>query len=105
MEHDRQVAFRLSSSLVEEIDARAEEWRANAPGMRVTRADVVRAILVQALESDETQRLDALSEHRVVEKVAPLTTKTTPHSTLQSPEPSRKDSPAQTGLQWRTLQP
>ena len=103
MEHDRQVAFRLSSSLVEEIDARAEEWRANAPGMRVTRADVVRAILVQALESDEIQRLEALSECRVVEKVAPLMTETTAQASQQSQEPSHKDSLAQTGLQWRML--
>lgn len=49
MNHDKQVAFRLPSDLVEQIDAQARSWSEQKPGMRVTRADVVRAILVQSL--------------------------------------------------------
>ena len=49
MNNDRQVAFRLPSALVEQIDAQVEDWSARTPGVRVTRADVVRALLVQGL--------------------------------------------------------
>ena len=54
MNNDKQVAFRLPSALVEQIDAQVEDWSAKAPGMRVTRADVVRAILVQGLSGEKT---------------------------------------------------
>ena len=53
MNNDRQVAFRLPSALVEQIDAQVEDWSARTPGVRVTRADVVRVLLVQGL-SDGT---------------------------------------------------
>ncbi len=52
MANDRQVAFRLPSFLVDQIDEKAETWSARVPGIRVTRADVVRALLVQGLEVD-----------------------------------------------------
>ena len=52
MANDRQVAFRLPSFLVDQIDEKAETWSARVPGIRVTRADVVRALLVQGLEAD-----------------------------------------------------
>ena len=54
MNNDKQVAFRLPSALVEQIDAQVEDWSARTPGVRVTRADVVRALLVQGL-SDGTE--------------------------------------------------
>jgi len=53
MNNDRQVAFRLPSALVEKIDAQVEDWSASRPGVRVTRADVVRALLVQGLTGND----------------------------------------------------
>ena len=101
MEHDRQVAFRLSSSLVEEIDARAEEWRSIAPGMRVTRADVVRAILVEALESrDRLERKETtVIQARSIEEPGNVQKKSVSPSTVQSVEvhPENRGS---TGLCW-----
>jgi len=54
MNNDKQVAFRLPSALVEQIDAQVEDWSSKAPGIRVTRADVVRALLVQGLAGEST---------------------------------------------------
>ena len=48
--NDRQVAFRLPGDLVDKIDEKANALRQQTPGMRVTRADVVRAILVRGLD-------------------------------------------------------
>lgn len=68
MNNDRQVAFRLPSNLVEEIDAQAESWSTRVPGVRVTRADVVRALLVKGLEGETVEAVEAsngLQEMRV----------------------------------------
>ena len=63
MNNDRQVAFRLPSALVEKIDAQVEDWSASRPGVRVTRADVVRALLVQGLtENDDHLPAPVVSE-------------------------------------------
>ena len=48
--HDKQVAFRLPANLVEQLDQFADTISDTAPGMRVTRADVVRMFLVKGLD-------------------------------------------------------
>ena len=55
--NDRQVAFRLPGDLVDKIDEKANALRQQTPGMRVTRADVVRAILVRGLDESEEAAL------------------------------------------------
>jgi len=57
--NDRQVAFRLPADLVDRIDEKAHALRKQTPGMRVTRADVVRSILVRGLDESEQASLDA----------------------------------------------
>lgn len=47
--NDKQVAFRLPSELVDRLDEYAEQVRRENPGMRVTRADVVRMLLSRGL--------------------------------------------------------
>jgi hypothetical protein len=49
-EETDQVAFRLPRSLVKKLDARVEQMQKANRGMEVTRTDVVRIILTQALE-------------------------------------------------------
>ncbi len=53
-QNDRQVAFRLPNSLVEEIDQYAAALTERSPGMNFTRADVVRMLLVRGLKAPET---------------------------------------------------
>ncbi len=53
-QNDRQVAFRLPNSLVEEIDQYAAALTERSPGMNFTRADVVRMLLVRGLKTPET---------------------------------------------------
>ena len=101
MEHDRQVAFRLSSSLVEEIDARADELRASAPGMRVTRADVVRAILVRALESEGLQSPELFPKPPVRER-APSPREHLPTVAVGAAGERTEGTRPQTGLLWLT---
>ena len=48
-----QVAFRLPNDLLERVDAHAERLRRDVPGIDPTRADVVRVLLVRALEAVE----------------------------------------------------
>jgi hypothetical protein len=45
--------FRLPAALVKRLDRHAERLRANQPGLRVTRGDVVRMLLMQALDAAE----------------------------------------------------
>lgn len=54
-ENDRQVAFRLPSELVDRLDEHAEHLRRESPGVRITRADVVRLLLTRALDEVEDQ--------------------------------------------------
>jgi len=49
----RQVAFRLPVELVERLDALAKRMQDESPGLRVTRADVVRLLLTSALNEDD----------------------------------------------------
>ena len=53
--NDKQVAFRLPAELVEELDRKAEKMSCSVPGVRVTRADIVRALLVQGLGGTANQ--------------------------------------------------
>jgi hypothetical protein len=48
-----QVAFRLPSELVARVDAYAEAIAATVPGVRITRADAVRALLTKALDEHD----------------------------------------------------
>jgi hypothetical protein len=48
-----QCAFRLPASLVERLDRHAELMSKSQPGMTFTRADVVRVLLVKALDRTE----------------------------------------------------
>lgn len=45
-----QTAFRLPVELVERLDAYAEHMREKNPGLLLSRADVVRNLLYQALD-------------------------------------------------------
>ena len=87
MNNDRQVAFRLPSSLVEKIDAQVEDWSANQPGLRVTRADVVRALLVRGLAENAddlpVQETKPLAP-QVAKKESP------PRPATRKPVPSQK---------------
>lgn len=47
------VPFRLPDQLVRRLDRHAERLRAEQPGMRVTRADVVRVLLERGLDAAE----------------------------------------------------
>ena len=47
----QQVAFRLEEDLLARVDAHAEKMAAMMPGVNVTRADAVRALLTQALSA------------------------------------------------------
>jgi len=49
-EQTQQVAFRLSASLVERLDAYVEQLGEEQPGMSFTRADAVRVLLTRALD-------------------------------------------------------
>ena len=49
----RQLAIRLPTSLVDRLDAHAERMRAQARGVRVTRADALRSLLLAALDTVE----------------------------------------------------
>lgn len=47
------VPFRLPGPLVKRLDRHAERLRRETPGLRVTRADVVRLLLERGLEAAE----------------------------------------------------
>jgi hypothetical protein len=49
-EHTSQVAFRFPEELVERLDAYAEQRATELRGVRVTRADAVRALLEEGLD-------------------------------------------------------
>lgn len=55
----RQQAFRLPESLIARIDRHVERLRRAAPGVEIGRADVVRFLLVQALDAEEGRRAPA----------------------------------------------
>lgn len=55
MTNDIQTAFRLPSALVERLDAYAERLRQNVPGVRISRADVVRLVLGRGLDQVERE--------------------------------------------------
>ncbi len=54
--NEKQVSFRLPADLVDRIDAHAQRMQANAPGMTVTRADVVRMLLTRAIVEAEAEQ-------------------------------------------------
>ena len=54
--HSDRLALRLTPSLLARIDAHAASFRQNGPpGFRVSRADVVRGLLIHALDQDEAE--------------------------------------------------
>jgi hypothetical protein len=56
MENDEQIVVRLPSAIVERIDAYAERMKKEQPGFRITRSDVVRSLIVRALDEAEATR-------------------------------------------------
>lgn len=48
-------AFKLPAELVERLDAHAGHLREQSPGIHITRADALRALLISALDSVEAQ--------------------------------------------------
>jgi metal-responsive CopG/Arc/MetJ family transcriptional regulator len=48
-----QTAIRLPNDLLERLDRIAERWTNDGPGMTATRSDVVRALLLRAVEQEE----------------------------------------------------
>lgn len=53
MANESQIALRLPADLLARLDRLAEQWRAERPGMRMTRSDVLRVLVLQALERAE----------------------------------------------------
>lgn len=51
--NDKQTAIRLPSELLERVDRLAAQWQAERPGQRVARSDVLRVLLLQALDTAE----------------------------------------------------
>jgi predicted transcriptional regulator len=49
-------AFRFSESLVRRLDKHAERLARERPGLRVTRADALRMLLVEGLDREEARR-------------------------------------------------
>lgn len=49
-----QIAVRLPADLLERIEAHAELLRARHPGLSLSRADVVRSLLAEALAAAES---------------------------------------------------
>jgi hypothetical protein len=56
MTENEQVAFRLPKALIKRVDAYAARLEAAQPGMKVTRTDAVRVLLVRALDAAEQRR-------------------------------------------------
>jgi hypothetical protein len=50
--NDSQIVLRLPAELVERIDACAAQLRESNPGLRISRSDAVRALIVRALDAD-----------------------------------------------------
>lgn len=48
-------AFKLPADLVERLDAHATRLRDESPGVRITRADALRTLLISALDSVESK--------------------------------------------------
>ena len=53
MENDEQIVVRLPKTHVERVDAHAQRMKAEQPGLRITRSDVVRVLLARALDVAE----------------------------------------------------
>lgn len=51
MQNDAQLVIRLPQDLVDRVDAYSERLRAEQPGPKWTRADVVRMLLTRALDA------------------------------------------------------
>jgi hypothetical protein len=62
-EKTKQVAFRLSVSLLKRLDRYAERLRLEAPWSNANRADAVRALLTRALDEAEGRVATRLSRH------------------------------------------
>lgn len=52
-----QYSFRLPSALIERIERRVERENAAQPGRNLTRADIVRELLHEALDASERKNL------------------------------------------------
>ncbi|MFZ4580164.1 MAG: hypothetical protein ACOYOB_17400 [Myxococcota bacterium] len=60
MEHDAQFALRLPASVIERLDALAERLRQERPGLRMSRADVTRMLILEGLaRSDQEEAATA----------------------------------------------
>ena len=55
MNHDKQFALRLPHELIVRLDAEVERQKAARPGMRVTRADVMRLLVIAGLDQVDRQ--------------------------------------------------
>jgi hypothetical protein len=66
-----QVAFRLPQTMVERLDAHAGRLRGVQPGVRVSRTDVVRLLLLRALEVVEAERGPAAPRRRGSQRRSP----------------------------------
>ena len=54
-EATKQVAFRLSETLIERIDRHAERMTKAQPGMEFSRADAARVLLTRSLDEIEAE--------------------------------------------------
>ena len=55
----KQLAIRLPVPLIERLEAHAKRLRAATPGVNVTRADALRALLIDACDYAEEQAREA----------------------------------------------
>jgi metal-responsive CopG/Arc/MetJ family transcriptional regulator len=55
-ENDEQIVVRLPKALVERVDEVVERAKKDQPGMRITRSDAVRMLLLRALDDNEPKK-------------------------------------------------
>jgi predicted transcriptional regulator len=52
-----QTAIRLPDDLLQRLDRIAARWTKEGPGVAVTRSDVMRVLLLRAVEQEEARRV------------------------------------------------
>jgi predicted transcriptional regulator len=51
-----QTAIRLPDDVITRLDRLAARWTSEGPGVPITRSDVLRTLLLRALEQEEARR-------------------------------------------------
>ena len=67
MEHNAQFALRLPASVIERLDALAERLRHERPGLRMSRADVTRMLIIEGLSRAENSKESTAGSQEVLD--------------------------------------